>query len=159
MSMEHGNPFALIDTLIGHNLPLVVIGGYAVIYHGYVRTTEDVDVIFPRTPENEHALLAALSELEASWIGEELDPTTGIEKTFPVTLEYIQRTHLMMLVTRYGYLDIFDFVPGIPHADVFDLIGSAERASGRPFVSLDWLKRMKAASDRPKDRQDLAELP
>jgi hypothetical protein len=54
---------------------------------------------------------------------------------------------------------VYDFVPGIPDADVAELIGSAECLSGRPFVSLDWLKRMKAASSRPKDRQDLLELP
>jgi hypothetical protein len=48
-----------------HHVPLVVIGGYAVIYHGYVRSTEDVDIVFQRTLESEAALLAALSELDA----------------------------------------------------------------------------------------------
>jgi hypothetical protein len=65
----------------------------------------------------------------------------------------------MMLGTRFGYLDIFDFVPDCPHADVRELINTSVQADGRPFVSLDWLKRMKAASSRPKDRDDLRQLP
>ena len=159
MSMELGNPFAQIDVLLSHNVSLVIIGGYAVIYHGYVRSTEDVDIIFERNGENELRLFAALSELDAFWIGEELDPETGIELTFPVTPGYVAKTHLMMLGTRFGYLDVFDFVPGLPAAHVSELIRTAELNTGRPFVSLDWLKRMKQVSNRPKDRDDFQQLP
>lgn len=156
--MERGSPLALIDVLIRHNVSFVVIGGYAVVYHGYVRTTEDVDLLVRRTATNDAALLAALTELEAFWISDELDPATGLERVFPVTAEYVASNHLMMLGTRFGYLDVFGYVPGLPDVDVDELIRTAERADGRPFVSLEWLKRMKRASGRPKDLQDLANL-
>lgn len=159
MSMELGAPFALIDVLLRHKVSMVIIGGYAVIYHGYVRATEDIDILFRRAPENEAALLDALRELEAYWIGTEIDPLTGIERTYPVTAEYVAGTHLMMLGTRFGYLDIFDFVPGVPEADVGELVATAVRADGRPFVSLEWLKRMKRGSSRTKDQEDLRKLP
>lgn len=158
MSIEPGNPFALIDVLLRHEVVMAIIGGYAVIYHGHVRATEDVDVIFDRSRPNEQALLAALTELEAFWISNEIDPETGIEKVYPVTHDYVIRTHLMMLGTKFGYLDIFDFVPKLPDAVPRQLIDEAEHSEGRPFVSLPWLRRMKQASRRPKDQEDLRHL-
>ncbi|MBI2479197.1 MAG: hypothetical protein HYV60_11355 [Planctomycetia bacterium] len=43
--MELGTPFQLIDVFLKHNVPVVIIGGHAVTYHGFVRATEDVDVV------------------------------------------------------------------------------------------------------------------
>ena len=39
-----------VDTLLRHDVPLVIIGGHAVITHGHVRATQDIDVIYQRTP-------------------------------------------------------------------------------------------------------------
>jgi len=38
-----------------HEVPYVIIGGHAVTYHGYVRATEDTDIVFRRTLESESA--------------------------------------------------------------------------------------------------------
>ena len=57
--MDSGDPFRLIDVLIKHDVPLVIIGGHAVGYHGYVRATEDTDVVFLRSAEAEAAQEAA----------------------------------------------------------------------------------------------------
>lgn len=43
----------------------VVIGGFAVIAHQYVRATEDVDLLIPDDDENDARVLAALARLEA----------------------------------------------------------------------------------------------
>lgn len=158
MSMEPGSPFALVDVLLRHKVPLVIIGGHAVIFHGYLRTTEDIDIVFTRSAESEASMFAALTEVEAYWIGNEIDPATGIERTYPVTKDYIAHTHLMMLGTRLGYLDVFDFVPELHDQNVQQLIDSAIIVAGRPFVSLDWLQQMKRASKRPKDQEDLHQL-
>ena len=157
--MEYGAPFQLIDIFLKHNVPTVMIGGHAVSYHGYVRATEDTDVIFARTADSENGLLAALSEVNAHWIGSELDPTTGLEKIFPVSRDYIKATRLMMLITDFGYLDIFDFIPGFPELDVGEIFNSAVTTDHGKFVSLSWLRKMKTASGRAKDRLDLDHLP
>ncbi len=157
--METGDPFRLIDVLTKHNVPFVIIGGHAVTYHGYVRATEDTDVIVRRTTESEQALFAALSEVHAQWIGNEIDPETGVEKTFPVTLGHVRANRLMMLVTDFGFLDIFDYIPGHPHAAVEELFDSAAESAGRKFASLQWLRKMKQASGRAKDQIDLEQLP
>ena len=157
--MESGDPFRLIDALIKHEVPIVIIGGHAVTYHGYVRATEDTDVVFLRSDEGEAALYTALTELNACWIGNEIDPQTGLERTSPVSPEYIRGTRLMMLVTDYGFLDIFDYIPGYPNEAVGDLFASSHDSAGRKVVSLKWLRKMKEAAGRPKDRMDLDNLP
>lgn len=157
--MECGDPFRLIEALAKHNVPFVIIGGHAVSFHGYVRATEDVDVVIRRTPDVEQALLAALTEVNARWIGNEIDPETGIERTFPVSLAYIRSSRLMMLVTDCGFLDIFDYIPGCADESVEQLFESAAEGHGWQFASLDWLRKMKQAANRAKDQIDLENLP
>ena len=157
--MDSGNPFQLIDILSSHNVPFVIIGGHAVSFHGYVRATEDTDIVFQRSAESEASLFQALSDVNARWIGDEMDPETGIERTHPATLGYIQHKHLMMLVTDYGFLDIFDYIPGSPAEPVDQLFATAVEQGSHKFVSLSWLRRMKSAANRPKDRLDLENLP
>jgi hypothetical protein len=157
--MESGDPFRLIDVLTKHEVPFVIIGGHAVTYHGYLRATEDTDVVFQRTAGSELALFAALSEVHAQWIGNEIDPATGLERAFPVSINYIQHSHLMMLVTDLGFLDIFDFIPGHPETNVDLLFATALENRGRRFSSLNWLRKMKLAAGRTKDQLDLENLP
>jgi hypothetical protein len=148
----------IFDVLKKHGVPFVVIGAHAVNFHGYVRATEDTDLIWIRSPEAEVAMNAALTEMEARYIGNEIDPATGIEKTYPVDPSYIQISHLMMLETRLGFLDLFDFVPGVPEVDVAQLLAGSIESKGVRYASLPILRQMKLASDREKDRIDLENL-
>jgi hypothetical protein len=149
----------ILGALRRHGVPFVIIGAHAVNFHGYTRATEDIDVVWLRTPDSEHALLAALTEIDARYIGNEIDSSTGLEQTHPVTLPFIQASRLMMLSTRCGFLDLFDYVPGLPAEDVAQLLASAIDANGLKYVSLPWLRKLKQASGRPKDRLDLENLP
>jgi hypothetical protein len=151
--------FGALDVLQNHGIPVVVIGGHAVIVHGHVRATQDIDVVFARTPEAEVLLTRALQEIGAFWIGDEIDPASGIEKTFPVDLAFVKSRRLMMLGSNFGYLDLFDYVPGLPDASVAELFHDAIWVAGRRFASLAWLRRMKQASGRPQDLIDLENLP
>ena len=150
--------YKLLEILVRHKVPLVIIGGHAVNFHGHPRGTNDVDVIWLRTPASEIALVAALRELNASWISDEQDPSTGLERLVPVSASYVASTHLMMLVTDYGFLDLFDFVPGIPDADVQEVFDESVPLKDLRYVSLSWLKRMKGATNRPRDIDDLEQL-
>jgi hypothetical protein len=151
--------FTIVDHLQAAGVPLVIIGGHAVNFHGYIRATEDLDLVFRRDERTEAALYETLAEFGAYWIGDEIDPMTGIEKTFPITLDYVRRHHLLMLGTVAGYLDLFDFLPGLPNASIDDFFQSAQHSHGRPFASLDWLKQLKLAANRPQDHIDLEHLP
>ena len=157
--MIEGHPLRIVDLLVQRGIQLVIVGGHAVNFHGYLRATEDVDIVFLRTPETERLLLEVLNKVGAYWIGDEIDDETGIEETHAVTLDYIQQNHLMMLGSNVGWIDLFDFIPGMPDESLDDLMTNATVASGRPFASLDWLKRMKQAAGRPQDFVDLDHLP
>lgn len=149
----------IADVLRRHGVPFVIIGGHAVVFHGYRRSTEDTDVVWLRSAESEQALLNALTELGAQYIGDHIDPTTKIERAYPVNLPYIQASHLMMLTTRHGFLDLFDYIPGFPTEPPSELLASGVELQNVRFASLDWLRRMKRASGRAKDLLDLENLP
>lgn len=155
MDTKSANVF---DVLTRHGVPFVVIGGHAVNYHGYVRATEDHDVVLLRSPESEAAFLRACREMNAAWISDEIDPGTGIERLVPVSLAYVQGERLMMLCTDYGYLDVFDYIPGFPDEPVNELFSTSEELHGVRFVSLEWLRKMKTACGRPRDIDDLENL-
>lgn len=159
MSMSTDGPFQLVDRLLSRNVMCVIIGGHAVNYHGYLRATEDIDIVFKRDTQSELALHQTLVEFEAFWITDDVDPATGLEKTQPITLEYVHNQHLLMLGTKIGYVDLFDFLPGLEGYSIDEFFSSAETCLGRRFASLEWLKRLKAASNRPQDRIDLERLP
>ena len=97
--------FRAFDVLKRHGVPFVIIGGHAVNFHGHPRATDDADVVWVRSAEAETALLAALTELDAKYIGKDIDPATGIERAYPVDRVYLSVTHLLMLWTRFGFLD------------------------------------------------------
>lgn len=153
------SPLAIARSIVDAGVDCVVIGGHAVNFHGYPRSTQDVDLIFRRGDNGDVKLHETLIELGAFWIGDEIDPTTGIEIAIPVSLDYIANHHLMMLGTRHGYLDLFDFIPGMPAEPLDDLFATAQKSGTLRFVSLSWLRKMKLAAGRPQDLIDLEHLP
>jgi hypothetical protein len=153
------NNAQILEVLRREGVPFVVIGAHAVNFHGYGRATEDTDIVWKRSPESEQGLFRALSEIESSYIGNDIDPATGIERTYPITHPHVQANHLMMLITRFGFLDLFDYIPGLPQEDVGRLLASSIESGGVRYASLEWLRRMKLASGRAKDKLDLENLP
>lgn len=156
---EMADPLAILRALADADVRFVIIGGHAVNFHGYIRTTEDADIVFRRTPESERALLKVLLAAEACWISKKLDPATRLERLIPVNLAYIQSQHLMMLTTRLGFLDIYDYIPGFPENPVDELFADRITLDKLPFVSLRWLRRLKERAGRHKDQDDLENLP
>jgi hypothetical protein len=150
----------LLHTLQRHGVPFLLIGGHAVNQHGHLRGTDDVDVVWVRSPEADEKLLTALTSVDAAWIGKEIDPATGIEKIFPVSGPYIASRHLMMLTTKYGFFDLFACIPGVPDVTPEQALAeSVATPDGFRCVSLSLLRAMKEASGRPKDLDDLSHLP
>ena len=156
--MANGSLSIILETLKNYKVPFVVIGGYAVNFHGYVRATEDCDIIFLRNSKSEAALFNALNELAACRIGKKIDPKTKLEELIPVDESFIRITNLMMLHTKHGYIDIFDDIPGFPGKNPELLFKDSEKFKGINFVSLKWLKILKKASGRPRDIEDIKNL-
>ena len=58
---------------------------------------------FNAARETEAALLCTLEEFGAYWIGDEIDPGTGLEITYPISMDYLRSHPLLMLGTTFGY--------------------------------------------------------
>lgn len=68
MASEAGEPEALDDfdrivaSLNKHRVEFMIAGGFAVIYHGHVRDTADLDLYVRSSPENAQRTVRALEE-------------------------------------------------------------------------------------------------
>ena len=153
-----GSLYKIHDVLKSYDIPFLIIGGFAVNFHGYIRGTEDADIIFLRSVLSEKALFKALESINSYWIGDEKDPASGLEKTFPVSLSFIRTANLMMLGTDFGFLDIYDYVPGYPRLDPRKIFNSSLESGGFKYVDKAWLLKRKRAAGRPKDLLDIENL-
>lgn len=156
--------FDLLKVLSEHSVAFVLIGGFAVTLHGYVRTTKDVDIVPDPSEENMTRLWDALSALHAR--PGEFDDFAPQELPVPFTREGMVRSGgNWMLYTTFGRLDVMTYVEDadgeIPYRDLRE---GAERVEleqvGQPFwiASTDDLIAMKEHADRDIDRIDVTAM-
>ena len=147
---------ALLEALNEQGVRFVVIGGVAVGAHGYVRGTEDLDVVPDPHPENLRRLAEALTELESTLPtveGRPFDPATDSR--------VIRRGGNVTAMTRFGELDVVQRARGVPGYSQLAEDSVQSELFGIPVqvCSLARLRQMKAAQGREQDRADLANLP
>ena len=155
-SVTSFNPSRIFETLDRHGVDYLTIGAWAVIAHGYVRATADIDVIAGLDRENMVRLAGALSELNARLRGVDADKL-GIDPTDP---EVLANGASFTMDTDAGPLDFLNDVPG---AVDYDQMRSRAREAiaGGVTVRVDGygdLIRMKEASGREQDLLDIHQL-
>jgi predicted nucleotidyltransferase len=127
----------------------VVVGGLAVIRHGAVRATKDVDVAVATDAAN----LALLTALIERWESTNPDGT-------PLRSDDLVVAGALELRTRHCFVDILSerLLPA-PFADVLDR-ADRKRIDGveAPICSLVDLVAMKRATGRASDELDLERL-
>ncbi|HEV2791261.1 MAG TPA: hypothetical protein VGV69_08195 [Solirubrobacterales bacterium] len=147
---------SLLEALNTGGVRFVVIGGVAVGAHGYVRGTEDLDLVPDPDPENLTRLTEALAKLESTL------PTVA-ERPFDAAKDagVIQRGGNVTTMTRFGGLDIVQRARGVPSYSQLIIDAVESELLGIPVLvcSLSKLREMKLAQDREQDRADLANLP
>jgi RNA polymerase sigma factor (sigma-70 family) len=67
----------------------IVIGGMAVIYHGFVRATEDIDLLVDASPENQARIREALMELPDQAVREVIDTDLDNYQVVRVADEFV----------------------------------------------------------------------
>lgn len=150
------DPARIFETLDRHRVDYLTIGAWAVIAHGYVRATADIDFIARLDKENLGRLAAALSELNARLRGVDADKL-GIDPTDP---EVLENGASFTMETDAGPLDFLNDVPGADDYDSMRSRASQADAGGVAVwvVGYDDLLRMKEASGRAQDMLDIQEL-
>ena len=132
----------------------ILIGGWASILHGSVRTTLDVGVVYSRERENMMRLVGALRPIHPYLRG----APKGLHFEFD---EKTVRNGLnFTLTTDLGDLDLLGEVAGggmyqqlLPFSQEMDAFGIRCRC-----VTLERLIQLKRAAGRPKDLEAIAEL-
>jgi hypothetical protein len=156
-------PEPLITALTDHEIDFVIVGGYAVAAHGFVRATKDIDICPDPSDDNLRRLAAVLAMLEARPIG--LDEFEGEFDSEP-DFEGLKMGGNWTLMTKHGRLDVMQT---FSFHDAVDGEGSypdlAPRAVERTFLghrvrfcSYDDLLRMKRAAGRAQDNVDIESL-
>jgi len=145
----------IIRVLVAHRVEFVVIGGVAVQAHGYIRLTQDLDVIVRPTTLNLSRLSEAFTELEA-----ELRTTGTLKLSDPHQLRQAPHVPLM---TRAGPLDVVnvEHVAGAPRSyDALrdDALVVHLEGADVPVAGLSDLIRMKRAAGREHDLADIEAL-
>jgi predicted nucleotidyltransferase len=124
----------------------VVVGGFAVNYYGYVRTTQDIDVLVNPTGDNAGRVMGALAEFGFAGAG--------------IPPELFEREGAIIhLGVEPNRIDILTSLKGIDNDDVFAGAQVVEiDGENVNLISLDHLIQAKSSSDRPRDRADADEL-
>lgn len=154
--MTSFDPARIFETLDRHGVDYLTIGGWAVIAHGYVRATADIDFVARLDEDNMNRLAAALTELDARLRGVDADKL-GIDPTNP---QVLASGASFTMDTVAGPLDFLNDVPG---AADYDQLKSRAREANAGGVSV-WvvgyedLIRMKEASGREQDLLDIHQL-
>ncbi|MCK9613601.1 MAG: DUF6036 family nucleotidyltransferase [Bacteroidales bacterium] len=64
MNITHPAHQEMLAALLEYKVDFILVGGYAVIFHGYVRTTGDMDVWLRPTEENKIKLMEVFTQLK-----------------------------------------------------------------------------------------------
>lgn len=139
----------------------LVAGGLAVNAHGYVRATNDIDLVFWLDPLNIQKAFEACAR--AGY--QPVQPISADDFANPALREQWRTEKGMVVLKMWNEtdpstpLDIFVYEP-------FDFAEEYARARLEsfapdlqiPVISLGTLLRMKTAADRPQDQEDIRKL-
>ncbi len=149
MDVEDDEIVQLWKALADHKVRYIMIGGFAVNFHGFSRTTGDLDLWIDDSTENRKRLAAAFTEMfETDYSSFE-------------TMQFIPGWTSFRFQSGFE-IDIMTDVKGLGKenfnecfelAAVSDILGIPVR-----FLHYNHLIRSKEAANRPRDQWDIEEL-
>lgn len=144
----------LLEQLVASEVRFVLVGGLAVNAWGYLRATQDLDIVPDPEPSNLERLASLLERLDGKVEVEEGRLASSAIRTF---LKAGDRT---LVSTDAGHVDVLQGLPQVPSFSQLDGDGKSVDLDGTTVkvCSLDALKAMKGASERARDRDDLEAL-
>jgi len=136
----------LLRLLEEHRVEYMVVGGYAVAFHGYPRFTKDIDVFFQSDDENVRLLRQALMAFgfREEDLPREAFATPGNVLTFGV------------VPTR---IDLINSIDGVTYEEARrNVVRGAYGEVEVTFIGFEDLIKNKKSTPRAKDRGDVEEL-
>ncbi|HEY0257472.1 MAG TPA: hypothetical protein VGC39_08515 [Candidatus Methylacidiphilales bacterium] len=137
----------LLDRLVTEQVKFALAGGLAVCLNGFVRTTDDVDILIDNSPDNIARLVRCLADF-GEGNGKDLTPQDLTDEPGAVRIQ------------EDFSLDLFVRMNGKTLADLSSWIGYYPLRSGNqiPFLQAEALIQTKTGSSREKDRADIGAL-
>jgi hypothetical protein len=131
--------------LQGNHVDFVLVGGYAVAFHGYIRSTQDLDILYRNTPGNRQGITQALLDF-------------GFPKQV-ISDDLFQAGSILRMGLPPSRIEMLNEVSGVSVDEIWQhrVLGDFEGLKVH-FISLDDLRKNKKAAGRAKDLLDLAEL-
>jgi hypothetical protein len=136
----------LVELLTELDVRFLIVGAFAVAYHGYPRYTADIDLFVDNSVENADRLLEAIRRFGFGNIG--------------LTQEdFVQNDRVIQLGVAPNRIDLLTFISGVSFEEAWATHEVSKLGElSVPFISRDMLKRNKAASGRSQDLADLEHL-
>jgi predicted nucleotidyltransferase len=136
----------LLAKLARADVKFIIVGGVAVALNGFVRTTEDVDILIESSADNVTRLLDALGNFGEGH-ARELSPT-----------DFSDSEGAIRIIEDFP-LDVFTIVRGNRYADLVDATKST-RIDGVDvrYLNAEALIVLKSNSKRDQDRIDVSAL-
>jgi hypothetical protein len=156
------DPLPLLKHLDERDVEHVVIGGFAVVAHGFVRVTKDLDIVPRSTADNLERLAGTLRELDAT-ILDVGDFTAEELPKDPRRVEDLAQGGNFCVTTRLGRLDIMQWIAGLDAEDLYAALEPQSLSANLDGIrvrvcGLEHLRAMKRAAGRPQDLEDLRRL-
>jgi hypothetical protein len=162
MPEEALDPVPLLRHLAERGIEYIVIGGFAVVAHGFVRVTKDLDIVPRPGAENLERLADALRSLDARML--DVGDFTPEELPMdPTSKDDLARGGNFCITTSLGRLDVMQWISGIEADDLYaalepqSLAANVDGAMVR-VCGLEHLRAMKRSAGRPQDLEDLRRL-
>ena len=130
-----------------HSVEYLLIGGYAVAYHGYPRATGDMDIWVAMNPGNARRIVAVLRQF-------------GFDVPQLSTDTFLAERKVVRMGVPPIRIEIMTTVSGVSFAECYaDRVVAELDGVAVNLIGLEDLKRNKKASGRHKDLNDLENLP
>jgi predicted nucleotidyltransferase len=136
----------LLRLLHSNHAKYLIVGGFAVIYHGYPRTTADIDIWLPQDSLNAERVISALRQHGFSDHALDLVPFAAPDQIVRIGVAPLR-------------VEFFTTIPGVEFQRCFAR-RSTHVIDGIPvsILGLEDLRISKQASGRLKDLNDLEHL-
>ena len=135
-----------IQSLNDHNVRYLIIGGYAVAFHGHPRYTKDLDIWIELGQENAANILKALAQFGFGSLGLRQD-------------DFLEPDQIIQLGSPPIRIDILTTLAGVDFDECFasKTVAAIDNIQMN-FIDLENLKKNKKATGRLQDLADLENL-
>jgi hypothetical protein len=136
-----------LNLLNDNQVAYLLIGGYAVGYHGYPRATNDMDIWIAISPDNAERIVNALRKF-------------GFDTPDVTATLFLKEKSIVRMGIPPMRIEITTGISGVEFADCYaDRVTDTLDGVVVNIISLPYLKINKKASGRLKDLNDLEYLP